>query len=111
MAAGFLTTLSLGLPLGLAATRLSSRPDGSSAGFRLVSVPAAYFLLLVNEAGVLSALLVACPLGGAVAGGLSPSAPGANGATAAAFGAFAGIAWLLRAVPPLSRPWSRSWTP
>ena len=102
MAAGFATTLASGWLLVLAAMRLLSRPKGSSTEYQMVAEPAAYFLLLVGEADVLSALLAACLLGGVVAGTLSPSAPGANGATAAAFGALVGVAWLLLAVPPLA---------
>ena len=100
MAAGFATTLASGWLLVLAAMRLLSRPKGSSTEYQMVAEPAAYFLLLVGEADVLSALLAACLLGGVVAGTLSPSAPGANGATAAAFGALAGSSWRLLAVLP-----------
>ena len=99
---GFVTTLTSGWLLVLAALLISFQPYGSSTEYQLVAEPAASFLLLVGEADVLSALVAACLLGGLVVGRLSPSAPGANGATTAAFGALAGVLWLLLAVPPFS---------
>ncbi len=97
-----MTTLASGWLLVLAVLLTSFQPERSSGEYQLIAEPAAYFLLLAGQADVLSALLAACLLGGVVAGGLSPSAPGANGATTAAFGAFAGISWLLLAVLPFS---------
>lgn len=56
VAAGFVTTLASGWLLVLAALLTSFQPTGSSTDYQPVAEPAAYLLLLEDEADVLSAL-------------------------------------------------------
>lgn len=97
---GFVAAFVSGYALCALAIHPALQPDGGSASYGLGAVPFSYLLLFAGEAEALVAVLGGYFLGGAVAGGISRTAPGTVGLASAALVAPFATAWLLTAVPP-----------